>query len=529
MTQGYRTLIVVPPLVRPEAYKTDDSRPDFEGVRLISPVDPVSIAAVLHDADIEVNIFDMGCWKDGLEERLTRVLFDFSPQVVVLVQSLLTFATAHDWNGDSLFGLARKQLPEVTTILTGAYACNNPGDAVSQGVCDIEIRGEVDFVLRDLLLKLVEGGEITSLPGVTAKLDQGKVVVSGTIPTVDCEQLPLPYYDLFSPEESLQYARLLEKGKIRYPARSSYYRDLCTSRGCVLNCSFCGVGYLRGMNNRYRRKSLDQVVAEIEQAFEQGIEEIHFIDDLFVSDEQQIYDLCNRLQRDGLKFPWFVSQGMPLWPLSYDALCAMVETGMYPLIAPFESGSDTVLKRVVGKLASVKHNQRVIEWCNRLGLELIGMYVVGMPGESRDDILSTIEFAEQHPEIDYNVFSIATPLTGTRMTQRLEKKAQLKNQDKVNKVVKRTVALFRTEEFSELELSLIRTFEWDRLNFSTKDRKQRYADMVGLNLEELDQMREHSQQVFRHYFPEYDGPLTYRALLQVVEQYEKMKPMLGER
>jgi radical SAM superfamily enzyme YgiQ (UPF0313 family) len=177
----------------------------------------------------------------------------------------------------------------------------------------------------------------------------------------------------------------------------------------------------------------------------------------------------------------------------------------------------------------VKHNQRVIEWCNRLGLELIGMYVVGMPGESRDDILSTIEFAEQHPEIDYNVFSIATPLTGTRMTQRLEKKAQLKNQDKVNKVVKRTVALFRTEEFSELELSLIRTFEWDRLNFSTKDRKQRYADMVGLNLEELDQMREHSQQVFRHYFPEYDGPLTYRALLQVVEQYEKMKPMLGER
>ena len=69
----------------------------------------------------------------------------------------------------------------------------------------------------------------------------------------------------------------------------------------------------------------------------------------------------------------------------------------------------------------------------------------------------------------------------------------------------------------------------DRLNFSTKDRKQRYADMVGLNLEELDQMREHSQQVFRHYFPEYDGPLTYRALLQVVEQYEKMKPMLGER
>ena len=126
---------------------------------------------------------------------------------------------------------------------------------------------------------------------------------------------------------------------------------------------------------------------------------------------------------------------------------------MYRLIAPFESGSDRVLREVVGKVySSTDQHHDVIKWAQKLDLELIGMFVVGMPGERRNEILATVNFAEEHPEIDYCVFSIATPMIGTRMTKKLVSEGAVKNTETVNKVIKRTVGLFNTDEFSEVEM-----------------------------------------------------------------------------
>ncbi len=60
------------------------------------------------------------------------------------------------------------------------------------------------------------------------------------------------------------------------------------------------------------------VMAEIEQALDQGIEEIHFFDDLFAREKGEIMTLCNRFSQRNLKFDWFVAQGLNLWFLDYD-------------------------------------------------------------------------------------------------------------------------------------------------------------------------------------------------------------------
>ena len=73
---------------------------------------------------------------------------------------------------------------------------------------------------------------------------------------------------------------------------------------------------------------------EIEDALAEGVEEIHFYDDLFARSEADSLEFTEALQRRGLKFPWFVGQGIPLWPLTRDAMIAMVDTGMYRMIAP---------------------------------------------------------------------------------------------------------------------------------------------------------------------------------------------------
>jgi len=257
---------------------------------------------------------------------------------------------------------------------------------------------------------------------------------------------------------------------------------------------------------------MDLVLAEIESALEDGIEEIHFFDDLFIENEKQVMEFAEALQRKNLRFNWFAAQGLPLWPLTYDGLAALKETGMYRIICPFESGSDRVIKREIGKLGGVKHYEQVVCWAKDLDLEVMGLFVIGVTGETREDLKMTVDFAERNGGIDYSVFSIAAPLVGTRMTKRAIKEGFYQDTGQLQKVIKRTVALYHTKDFTEVELGLIRAYDWDRINFSTQERREKYGRMVGMTPEQVELARKTSFEKFQFHFPDYDGPLSFRTL-----------------
>jgi anaerobic magnesium-protoporphyrin IX monomethyl ester cyclase len=521
-----KVLIVIPPLINVEDGKTDFQGPEFEIYRLVSPIEPMSVAASLLESGFDVSVFDMGLYKDRIDS-LYEHMCDFPPDAVVLVSSIMTFATAQDWDGAKVFRMARSRRENVVRILTGPHATNYPGQAVMDDVCDYSIKGEVDFEVRNLLVRLNEDADISRMPGLAYRHNGSKVEISTIYPSVDVAKLPLPAYQILDDDEKQRYADTLEYGKIRFPEKSPFYRDIMTSRSCVLRCSFCSVAHLRGETQKYRRKPLDMVMAEIEQALEQGIKEIHFFDDLFAENEEQIFAFTDELVRRNLKFDWFPSQGMPLWPLTKDALTAMKETGMYRIICPLESGSNSVLDRVVGKkYSTIEHHHDVLQWATELGMEIIGMFVVGMPGETRSEILDTIHFAEEHPEIDYSVFSIATPMVGTKLMRQVVKDGQLTDEDSINRIIKRTVALYHTEEFSEYELGVIRAFDWGHINFATEGRRQKYARMVGITMDQLDEMRAHSVHTFEQYFPDFNGPYSFKELYHQAGLYREMEPVM---
>lgn len=494
-----RVLVVVPPLVNQEpSAEVDPLRPDFEAYRLISPIEPATVVADLNRRGYEARLFDLGAVPQGRLESLERALREWPPDAVALVQSVLTFATAQDWDGGPVFELARTLNPEVVTILTGGHATNYPGQAVEAGVCDYSLRGEPDLAVGELL---------------DALRDDLEEPDGETYQTVDVAALPCPDYRSLPADQQATYETRLEFGKIRYPARSTKYRDLMRSRSCILRCSFCSVAPLRGPAQKRRVKPLELQLAEIELALEDGIEEIHFFDDLFAADKAELMAFAAALDQRGLKFPWFAAQGFPLWTADEEALAALAATGMYRVVGAFESGSDRVLHKVVGKVHStVEHHRRVAQWCAKLDLELIGMFVVGLPEETRSELLSTVEFAYAHPEIDYHVFSIATPMIGTKLMRTVQQQGKLEDADSINRVVKRTVALYETESFSAYEVGVIRTYDWDRVNFSTPERRAKYCAMTGLTAEQLEVARAYAERSFRRFYPDYDGPRSFREL-----------------
>ena len=524
-------LIVVPPLVPKNKHNNEKtSKLDFEAHRLISPIDPLTTASDLIQRGFEPSVFDLGLYKVDGFEKLSKRIISLKPDAVVIMQSVLTFATAQDWDGKRVFDIVKEHYPKAVTVLTGSHATNYPGKAVGEGICDYSIKGEVDFEIGNLFTVINQGDPLLEIEGLAFKVANGHLSVSEHYPSVDITQLPIPAYHLIDKRKAEQYAEMLEFGKIRFPARSPKYRDIMTSRSCLLRCSFCSVSHLRGNRQKYRRKTLNQIIQEIEVALVDGIEEIHFFDDLFADSEKQILKFTDELIKRKLKFHWFVAQGMPLWPLTETALSAMKETGMYRIICPLESGNNRVLKEVIGKVHStVEHHHNVISWAKKLNLEIIGMFVVGMPGEKRSEILDTICFAEKHPEIDYSVFSIATPMVGTRLMKKITKHGQLSDPDKINRVIKRTVALYETSEFSAYELGVIRAFDWDRINFSIRKRQIKYANMVGLTLDQLESVREYSKETFYQFFPGYDGPLSFNNLYTQPNMFEELDPIILEK
>ena len=78
------------------------------------------------------------------------------PRYVVVVQSILTFATAQDTDGSFIFA-RKKTRRNIVTILTGSHATNYPGRAVSEGICNYFLKGEIENSLPSLILLLEQG------------------------------------------------------------------------------------------------------------------------------------------------------------------------------------------------------------------------------------------------------------------------------------------------------------------------------------------------------------------------------------
>ncbi len=82
-----------------------------------------------------------------------------------------------------------------------------------------------------------------------------------------------------------------------------------------------------------------------------------------------------------------------------------------------ESGSDTILK-AMKKGVKVEDNRRAIELAKNLGIRVGGSFIVGYPGETRNDFEETMSFVEDSMLDDVFV-SIAEPIPGTPLVNQV--------------------------------------------------------------------------------------------------------------
>ena len=123
----------------------------------------------------------------------------------------------------------------------------------------------------------------------------------------------------------------------------------------------------------------------------------------------------------------------------YKTLKVMKDNGLRLLLVGYESGDDQILLNIKKGLRT-DIARRFTEDCRKLSILIHGTFILGLPGETRETIEATIEFAKEINPHTIQV-SLAAPYPGTTLYRQAVDNGWLKENDAVNLVNDKGVQL----------------------------------------------------------------------------------------
>ncbi len=463
------------------------------------PVETAFAAALLVENGHEIVPFDLNLagnspdWTRDFEQ----LIIEFKPDVVVSAPQALTFFIKECTADTAVaFKLSKKLDDGIVTVYCGPFATSYPQRAQDTCSPDFIIRGEYDSALLSMVNNIPASVVLSGSDSRTdaAARDGGMSFIE------DFDSLPFPAYKQFGYKNYFAYRG---KGNLRYAEHSERYTHYTTSRGCTCKCCFCNVGFLRG-GRKFRKRAVPTVLDDLERInTELGIEEIHFLDENMTLNRRRTAAICDGIIERGLDFKWLAAGGMSVYSLNKEILVKMKESGCYRLNLAFESGDQAVLRKIIRKPLDLKKGLALLETARELDFEIIGYFVIGLPGEARAQIQKTLDLASHHC-FDYVTISIATPLAGSELEKICKRDGLIEEKARLSEISRRSTGVFGTDEFTPFELEEIRWKMWDNINFSDRQRRERLCRILGLSDGELAELRDRTASDFHQRHREND-------------------------
>ena len=165
--------------------------------------------------------------------------------------------------------------------------------------------------------------------------------------------------------------------------------------------------------NRVRRRSTGNVISEIKHIiYDMGIDHFYFLDDTLTLDRRYILDLCDEVEKEGLKFTW--EGGTRANLIDEELIARMAACGLIRISFGLES-ADTEVRGIIKKEVPLESYVAANELTNKYGIETINSVMLGLPGDTYGSIEKTISFVRNSRAIKHATFGIAMPYPGSEM------------------------------------------------------------------------------------------------------------------
>ncbi|MBF0424785.1 MAG: radical SAM protein [Magnetococcales bacterium] len=314
------------------------------------------------------------------------------PDVLVIQDTTATIAA-------DLQSAARikTRLPRTRTVFIGLHSTVRGAEVLARrDAVDFVIRNEPEYALAELVAALEDGHALTGIAGLSYM--DGDHLVENPARQVNkaLDLMPFPARDLLANDRYIN------------PMTGKVFTLIKTSRGCPYQCVYCTAIPYYG--RAWRARSVPNIIAEIKQVKEQhGIDDFLFHSDTFNLNRKFVFELCQCMIDERLEVSWMSNCRADLMDLEMARM--MRAAGSRMVSFGIESGSDVMLQ-AMKKGLTTDQARRAVACCQEAGLQVIAYFVLGTPGETRQTMQQTLDFAlELDPEVAQ--FFVATPFPGT--------------------------------------------------------------------------------------------------------------------
>lgn len=364
------------------------------------------LSAVARKEGFRVSVLDLGIEREPYR-ILHKKLDEITPRFVGITSTTPIFPEAA-----ALSRIIKNHLgSRAKLIIGGPHATALPIEALQKSCFDALVYGEGE----ETLVEILKEKPLKEIKGIYYKTD-GKIWKTVCRPMMEnLDSLPFPALDLFDIKR-YKCPKILN--------RLSPMSNYMTSRGCIYGCTFCNKNIF---GRKFRTRSPELVVEEIEYMLRSGIREIRVVDDMFTTDMDRAKTICRLIIKKGLKFPWNLAAGLRVDSVDEEFLKIAKQAGLYQVSLAFESGDQASLDSI-RKGITPEQGKKALKMVKKAGLESIGFFMFGLPADTEESLKKTAKFAvELMP--DLAKVTITTPFPGTELYRQYEEKGLIKSRD----------------------------------------------------------------------------------------------------
>jgi len=276
------------------------------------------------------------------------------------------------------------------------------------------IQKEGEYRLVSLIDAINEERNFGNIDGIAYR-KYGEICINPAQSVIkDIDALPFPARHLVNME------KYIDIGLFGNPfPKAERVDQILTSRGCPYHCDFCATKPYWG---NFRRRSAENVFTEILEVKQNyNIQEIQFRDDNLTVDKKNTFELFEKMK--SLDLVW--CSGVMIKGLDEEMIEAMANSGCYKLTISPESGSERVLRELINKPLRMESIKPVVDLAHKYNISIHSDFIVGYPGETKNEIFRTFEFAKEI-ETDSASFFLASAYPGSALFERCQRKGWVK-------------------------------------------------------------------------------------------------------
>jgi radical SAM superfamily enzyme YgiQ (UPF0313 family) len=346
-------------------------------VMALPPLGIQTLAPILRQHGHQVRMFDT-CHPQMKSKHILQAVKEQPPGVIAF--SLLSSTTYPATK--SMTKQIKTIAPNIPIMVGGVFASMNAVHILRdcESVDCVGV-GEGEELLPDYLDNLDDPGAVAGL--IWRKGDE--IISNEPRPQLtDLEEFPYP-------DRTSLPIDYIEALPLDVPAVFSLdkFCTIQTTRGCPFNCIYCDIPAYS--NHRWRFRSPEHVLGEMQELHDMGYRSIYLTDDHFLLKRARIKDICNGIINRKLDFHWSCEGRVD--SNAIDQMALMSKANCKALMFGIEAGTQKILDRL-GKRQTLDQIEHAVSEAKKNGIERThGFFLIGSPGETKEDIMESFDFA----------------------------------------------------------------------------------------------------------------------------------------